>query len=193
MHHTRTTRLFTIALLSIVAVIAFAHDSEEESVQIAELMELNPGTVVADVGAGDGNFGEMLARRVGESGHVYLTEIGQSELEKIRRRVEQSELTNMSVIEGETDETNLPEDCCDALLVRYVVHHMSRPDDMLSSLKRSLRQNGRLVIVEKNDPDDGIEADDLIDDLRRAGFDVLSRHPEWGGHDGHYAIVVQAP
>ena len=65
MHHTRTTRLFTIALLSIVAVIAFAHDSEEESVQIAELMELNPGTVVADVGAGDGNFGEMLARRVG--------------------------------------------------------------------------------------------------------------------------------
>jgi ubiquinone/menaquinone biosynthesis C-methylase UbiE len=182
-----------IAPLVVLAVVAVAHDSDEESARIAELMELKPGMVVADVGAGDGNFGEMLARRVGESGHVYLTEIGESELEKIRRRLEQSELSNMSVVEGETDETRLPEACCDALLVRYVVHHMSRPDDMHASLRRSLREDGRLVIVEKDDPEDGIEADDLIEDLRRAGFEVLSRHPDWGGHDGHYAVVFHVP
>jgi len=187
----RSILLFAIGLLFVV--VAVAHDSDEESAQIAELMGLNPGMVVADVGAGDGEFGEVLARRVEESGHVYLTEIDESELKKIRRRLKRTELTNVSVVEGEIDETNLPEACCDALLLRFVVHHMSRPDEMHSSLRRSLRQGGRLVIVEKDDPEDGIEADDLIEDLHRAGFDVLSRHPKWGGHDGHYAIVFQIP
>ena len=191
MRRLRFIRLFTIALLLVASAVA--HDSEEESVQIAELMGLKPGMIVADVGAGEGGFGENLARRVGDSGHVYLTEIGQGELEKIQRRVDRSDLTNMSVVEGDTDETNLPEACCDAILLRYVVHHKSHPDDMYSSLRRSLRPDGRLVIVEKDEPGDGIEADDLVEGLRDAGFDVLSRQPEWGGHDDSYAIVFQIP
>lgn len=187
----RPTSLLVVGLL--VAAAAVAHDSEEESAQIAELMGLKPGMIVADVGAGEGGFGERLARQVGDSGHVYLTEIGESELEKIQRRLDRSDLTNMSVVEGATDQTNLPEACCDAILLRYVVHHMSDPDDMYSSLRSSLRPDGRLVIVEKDEPGDGIEADDLVDGLRKAGFDVLSRQPEWGGHDESYAIVFVFP
>ena len=185
----RSIGLVAIGLLLAATVVA--HDSEEESAQIAELMELNPGMTVADVGAGEGGFGERFARRAGDAGHVYLTEIGESELEKLRSRVARSDLTNMSVVEGDTDRTNLPEACCDAILLRYVVHHMSHPDDMYSSLRRSLRPDGRLVIVEKDEPGDGIEADDLVEGLREAGFDVLSRQPEWGGHDDSYAIVFQ--
>ena len=97
----------------------------------------------------------------------------------------------MSVVQGDTDQTHLPTACCDAILLRYVVHHMSDPDDMYSSLRRSLRPHGKLVIVEKDEPGDGIEADELVEGLRKAGFDVLSRHPEWGGHDESYAIVFQ--
>ena len=185
----RSTAFLVVGLL--VATAAVAHDSEQESVQIAELMGLKPGMIVADVGAGEGGYGERLALQVGDSGHVYLTEIGENELEKIQRRLDRSDLTNMSVVEGATDRTNLPEACCDAILLRYVVHHMSDPDDMYSSLRGSLRPDGRLVIVEKDEPGDGIEADDLVDGLCEAGFEVLSRQPEWGGHDDSYAIVFR--
>jgi len=183
--------IWLVAIGLMLSASVVAHDTDEESAQIAELMELEPGMIVADVGAGEGGFGERLARRVGKSGHAYLTEIGERELEKIRDRLDRSDLTNMSVVQGETDQTNLPTACCDAILLRYVVHHMSDPDDMYSSLRRSLRPYGKLVIVEKDEPGDGIEADDLVEGLRKAGFDVLSRHPEWGGHEESYAIVFQ--
>jgi ubiquinone/menaquinone biosynthesis C-methylase UbiE len=180
-----------VALGLVFAVSAFAHDLEAESVEIADLMGLQPGMTVADVGAGDGAFGEALARRVGDSGHVYLTEISQRELNKIRERLDRTELSNMSVLEGESDDAKIPEACCDAVLLRYVVHHMSSPDEMFSSLRRSLRPGGVIVVVEKDEPGDGITAEELIDGMRKAGFVVLSQHPDWGGHDGNYAVVFR--
>jgi len=183
--------LALLALGLIFAVSAVAHDLEEETAEIAELMNLRPGMVVADVGAGDGDLGEALALRVGESGHVYLTEISEGELRKLRKRLEQTKLSNMSVVEGEPDDAKIPEACCDALLLRYVVHHMSSPGEMHSSLRRSLRPGGLVVVVEKDEPGDGIKAEELIDDMREAGFAVHSQHPDWGGHDGNYAIVFQ--
>jgi ubiquinone/menaquinone biosynthesis C-methylase UbiE len=178
-----------VALGLLLAVSAIAHDLEEESAEIVELMSLRPGMVVADVGAGDGSFGEALALRVGDSGHVYLTEISEGELSKLRKRLERSDLSNTTVVEGEPDDAGIPEACCDALLLRYVVHHMSSPGEMHSSLRRSLRPGGVVVVVEKDEPGDGITAQELIGDMREAGFVVLSQHPDWGAHDGNYAIV----
>lgn len=180
-----------VALGMVFAVSAFAHDLEEESVEIAELMSLRPGMAVADVGAGDGAVGEALAHRVGDSGHVYLTEISQGELTKLRERLDRTELSNMSVVEGEPNDAKIPEACCDAVLLRYVVHHMSSPGEMYSSLRRSLRPEGVIVVVEKDEPGDGITAQELIDGMHDAGFVVRSEHPDWGGHDGNYAVVFQ--
>jgi ubiquinone/menaquinone biosynthesis C-methylase UbiE len=188
MHGSRLFWALVLGLLIAAAVVA--HDAETETADLAELMQLVPGMIVADVGAGDGAFGERFAQLVGETGHVYLTEIGKSELRKIRRRVEDSDLTNMTVIEGESDETGLPEPCCDAMLLRYVVHHMDEREAMFASIRRALSPGGRLVVVEKVDPGDGIEEEDLVAGLREAGFEVLSRHPEWGDHDDHYAVVL---
>jgi ubiquinone/menaquinone biosynthesis C-methylase UbiE len=189
MRRSRFTLLVAVGLFLLAP--AAAHDFDEESRQIAELMHLRPGMQVADVGAGDGRFGEELARGVGESGHAYLTEISNGELRKLRKLLKKSELTNMSVVEGESADSGLSETCCDAILLRYVVHHMSDPLAMHSSLRRSLRPDGLVVIIEKVEPDDGISPDDLVDDMHTAGFSVVSRHPDWGDHDGHYAIVFR--
>jgi ubiquinone/menaquinone biosynthesis C-methylase UbiE len=183
------TRLVTIGLL--FASSAAAHDLVEEVTLIVDLMNLRPGIQVADVGAGSGEFSEEIAHRLGGSGHVYVNEVDDGELTKIRRRLEKSELTNMSLVVGETDDTNLPEACCDAILLRFVYHHMSDRTDMSSSLRRSLRPGGLLVVVEKEERGDGVAADSLIADMVTNGFEVVSRHPEWGGHDGHYGVVFR--
>ena len=97
----------------------------------------------------------------------------------------------MSLVEGDVEDTRLPDDCCDGIMLRYVYHHMSNPEGMRSSLGRSVRPGGLIVVIEKDEIGDGILADDLIADMSTAGFEVVSRHPEWGGHDDHYGVVFR--
>jgi ubiquinone/menaquinone biosynthesis C-methylase UbiE len=96
----------------------------------------------------------------------------------------------MTVVVGETDDPALPAECCDALLLRYVVHHMADADAMFAGIGQALRAGGRVLVIEKTEPGDGIEATELIETARTAGFEVISRHDEWGAHDGHYAVLL---
>jgi ubiquinone/menaquinone biosynthesis C-methylase UbiE len=162
----------------------------DEADQISELMNLQAGMRVADVGAGDGEWSEELARRVDESGHVYINEIDEEDLIKIRKRLERAHLGNMSIVVGEANDTRLPEACCDAILLRLVYHHMSSPDEMRVSLYRALRPDGLLLVIEKEERDGhGIMADQLVAEMTADGFKLVSQHPEWQGKDEFYAVV----
>ncbi|HXV77356.1 MAG TPA: methyltransferase domain-containing protein [Candidatus Polarisedimenticolaceae bacterium] len=187
----RRHALPTVVLALLVTAPLAAHDLDEETDEIARLIELAPGIRLADVGAGDGRFGAEIAHRVGPSGHVYLTEIDDDELDELRALAERREAGNLTVLAGAEDDTRLPDGCCDAVLLRYVVHHMGDPAAMHASVRRSLKTSGRLLVIEKTEPGDGIAEDDLIDAVTRAGFRVVSRHPDWGGHDGHYAVLFR--
>jgi len=179
----------TAVLSCLLAATGAAHPHEQEAERIAELMQLRPGMRVADVGAGEGEWGEALARKLEASGHVFLTEIDDGELLKLHNRLEDSELENMSVVAGSPDETGLPSGCCDAILLRLVYHHMSEREAMRASFGQSLRENGLLLIVELDRNGHGIEAQRLVDEMTTDGFKVVSRHPDWGGHDDHYAVL----
>jgi SAM-dependent methyltransferase len=186
-----TGRLIVLAAGAWLSVVpTLAHDVSTEFDEIAWLMNLAPGMQLADVGAGDGVFAEALAGRVGPTGQVFINEIDDGELLRIRERVAESEWTNLTVVAGDIDDTRLPDECCDGILLRMVYHHMSERDAMRASLKRSLRPNGILVVVEKLDTNDhGVALDDVIDELTGDGFSLVSRHPDWGGHEGHHASV----
>ena len=179
------------ALSILLATPGAAHPREEEVERIAELMQLRPGMRVADVGAGDGEWGEAIARRLEISGHVYLTEVDDGELLKLRQRLEDSALDNMSVVVGSADEIGLPDACCDAMLLRLVYHHMSDGEAMRTSLKESLRSAALLVVIELHQNGHGIDSQRLVDEMTADGFQVVSRHPDWGGHDDHYAVVFR--
>jgi len=173
-----------------------------EADRIAEVLAVRPGANVADVGAGDGEWSEDLARRVGPLGHVWATEVDEDELRDIERRMEHSRLTNVSVVSGEATDTGLPDGCCDAVLLRLVYHHLTDPAPMRESLARALRQGGLLAVIEirpqrwwpgvRGVPDrggHGISPEDLIDELTADGWEVVSRHDEWPGDSDSFCVV----
>jgi ubiquinone/menaquinone biosynthesis C-methylase UbiE len=49
------------------------------------------------------------------------------------------------VVEGGLAQTNLPDECCDAVFMRHVYHHFGDPPAMNASLFRSLKPGGRLA------------------------------------------------
>jgi ubiquinone/menaquinone biosynthesis C-methylase UbiE len=122
--------------------------AEIEVPQLVELLELKPGMTIADIGAGFGAWTMRFSRWIGPSGRVYATDIGGPQLSALRDSVKREQLGNVTVLEGAPSSTNLPAQCCDAVLIRDAYHHFTQPDEMIRSLAASLKPGGRLAIID---------------------------------------------
>lgn len=122
--------------------------AEIEVPRLVELLELKPGVTVADVGAGFGAWTARLSTVAGPGGRVYATEVGAAQLAALREMVQRERLTNVTVVEASEDAANLPAACCDAILIRDVYHHLTRPEDIVRSVAASLKPGGRLAIID---------------------------------------------
>ena len=103
---------------------------------------------MADVGAGDGWLSIEAAAVVGETGHVFATELSARRRDDIRQSVAVAGLENVTVVEAGERETNLAPACCEAIFLRRVYHHLTDPAAYNASLYASLAPGGRLAIVE---------------------------------------------
>ena len=119
-----------------------------EAPQLAELLALKPGMIVADVGAGGGAMSVVMAKWLGPGGRVYATDIRAEQLAEIRAAVAENALSNVVVLEGAESSTNLPSECCDAIFLRDVYHHLTRPHEFNASLLAALKPRGRLAIMD---------------------------------------------
>ena len=166
-----------------------------EKDSIAEALNLQAGMVVADVGGGNGEWTLDLATRVGAQGHVFSTEVDQRQLRRIRDAVEDAGLDNVTVIEGAESQSGLDEGCCDAILLRHVYHHFTDPGGMTRSLLRALRSGGLIAIIEfppgSMGDEHGVSAEDLINDVTEAGFELVREVEGWPGRD--YFILFRRP
>lgn len=122
--------------------------SDVEVRRLVPLLRLEPGMSIADVGAGLGAWAVRFAQWTGTSGRVFATDIGEEQLTILRTVVAKGALSNVMVIKGAADSTNLPAGCCDAILMRNVFHYVTEPAAMIRSLAASLKPGGRLAIVD---------------------------------------------
>src|SRR5467141_1823296 len=99
-----------VALFCAVFAGAFAlqpvnGDAGDEIKRLAAVMEWKPGSIVADIGAGDGKYAFAAAQIVGPSGKVFATEIDQGKLASLRSEVTKRHLTNVTILESKDADT----------------------------------------------------------------------------------------
>lgn len=116
--------------------------------EIVAALELAPGMVVADIGAGTGAFMQALSAELGEHGKLYAVDIIPQFLDHLRARATDEQLRNVVVVEGTATATNLPEASVDLVFLCDVYHHLEYPSVYLRSLYTTLRPDGRLVIID---------------------------------------------
>jgi ubiquinone/menaquinone biosynthesis C-methylase UbiE len=185
--------LSCVAAASLVLALHARASAAEEIPKLAALMEWKPGAVVADIGAGDGSYAFAVVEHVGDAGKVFATEIDEEKLKTLRAEVKKRSLQNVEVVESGEAETNLPASCCDAIFLRRVYHHLTKPLEFDASLIRSLKPGGKLAIIDfpphpeygkvKGVPKDreghGIQQKILIDELSKAGFQMEKIVDDW--------------
>jgi ubiquinone/menaquinone biosynthesis C-methylase UbiE len=127
---------------------------EEEPDRALDLIAIQPGMKVADVGAGSGYMTTRLSPRVGPTGKVYANDVQPALLQIIRQKASSQGLSNIELVLGTETDARLPEGAIDLVLLVDVYHEFSHPQEMLRSIRRSLKPEGRLVLIEyrKEDP-----------------------------------------
>ena len=196
-----------VGLVCAAAVVFGAQvrgDATEEIKRLAELMGWKAGTVVADIGAGDGKYTLAAVEWVGASGKVFATEIDAKKLAELREEVAKRKLGNVIVEESKEAETNLPAGCCDAIFLRRVYHHLTKPTEFDASLVRSLKSGGRLAIIDfapraglepvegvpSNRGGHGILQKIAIEELSAAGLQVEKIVNDWP-EDSYCVLFVK--
>jgi ubiquinone/menaquinone biosynthesis C-methylase UbiE len=111
-------------------------------------MGLQPGMTVADVGTGVGYMLPFLSKRVGPDGKVLAEDIFDDFLAAAKQKASAANLENVSFIKGTETDPNLPEGQVDMVLALDVYHHFNYPERMLAAIHKSLRDGGKLVVVE---------------------------------------------
>ncbi len=176
----------------------------EEVKRLAALMEWKPGTIAADIGAGDGRYTFAAVQREGASGKVYATEIDAKKLAELKRKVAKRKLENVIVVESKEADTNLPTGCCDAIFLRRVYHHLTKPVEFDANLVRSLKSGGRLAIIDFApraglEPVDGVPSNRgghgipqkiVIEELSAAGLQVEKIANDWP-EDSYCVLLVK--
>jgi len=134
---------------AVVLLFATAcHAIESEVDHLVATLQVGPGSVVADVGAGSGEVSIALATRVQPHGTVYATEIEATLVEKIRAATHEAGIAGVVAIAASESDTGLPTNCCDAIFLREVYHHLTDPIDIDRALYRATRPGGRLAIID---------------------------------------------
>jgi len=129
-------------------------DQEEDPDRAIDVLKLQKGATVADIGAGSGYMTEKLSKKVGPTGKVYAADIQQGMIDLLNRRIARRKLTNVMPVLSMQDDPRLPVEAIDLVLMVDVYHELSQPQLMLRHIKASLRPGGRLALVEyrKEDP-----------------------------------------
>jgi ubiquinone/menaquinone biosynthesis C-methylase UbiE len=123
-------------------------EQEEKPKLLMELLELKPGMVVADIGAGSGYHTRRMARAVAPDGKVMAVDIQPEMLQILTNKLTTEGITNVVPILGRIDDPNLPEAAVDLVLMVDVYHEFSHPYEMMEGITRSLKPGGRVVFVE---------------------------------------------
>jgi len=193
-------RLRLLALACAVAAVLAGltrATAADEIKRLAALMEWKTGTIVADIGAGDGRYSFAAGEHVGATGKVYATEIDTKKLEELRSEITKRKLQNVVVVESKEADTNLPMACCDAIFLRRVYHHLTKPAEFDASLVRSLKPGGRLAIIDFParsglEPVEGVPANRgghgipqkvVIEELTVAGLQMEKVVNDWPEND----------
>ncbi len=148
---------------------------------------LDSGLVLADLGCGTG----YMARALGSfAGRLICIDPSPGMLQEAQGRLKNlPESTEVEFRLGDFDRLPLESDELDGAVSGMVLHHLEQPDPALREMFRVIRPGGRAVVLELaphkehwmhkelGDRHLGLEASDVLEAMRRAGFEDLHIDP----------------
>lgn len=153
--------------------------------EVIKCLQLKPGDVIADIGAGTGAYTIPFAKAVAPSGKALGVDIHQDLLDYIDAKAKRDNVVNLQTILAKLDDPNLPKNLVDVAFFNDVFHNINDREAYLRVLSSYLKANGRIVIIEQefNDPiakkwdrpEDRITPEQVKTWMSNVGYDLISQ------------------
>jgi precorrin-6B methylase 2 len=121
---------------------------EERTDLLLAALQLKPGMVVADIGAGTGYLSRRMAPVVMPGGQVLAVDVQPEMVAMLQGLVRSSGLVQIQPRLGSETDVLLPPASVDLAIMVDVYHELAFPYEVLASIIRALKPGGQLVFVE---------------------------------------------
>jgi arsenite methyltransferase len=136
------------ARLKQCAYEGFNRDQWQQRDRVIQSLQIRPGDRIADIGSGAGYFVFPLAKAVGPDGKVYAVDVDPEMNDLVAERAKKERTVNVEVILAKPDDPRLPSAGVDLIFSSNTYHHLDNRISYLANLRKYLRPNGRIAIVE---------------------------------------------
>jgi precorrin-6B methylase 2 len=136
-------------------------DAEEQPDRVVKELNIPKGATVVDLGAGVGYFTWRLAEQVGPQGRVIAVDIQEGMLDRMKKNLAERGVTNVEMVLGSAEDPHLPVGEVDLVLIVDVYHELQHPEKTMEHVRRSLKPNGRVVLIEYRREDPNIPINPL--------------------------------
>lgn len=116
--------------------------------KVIAALKLQPGAVVADLGAGGGYFTFRLAEAVGPTGKVYAIDIDPDMVELIAKTAKEKALAHIEPVLAKPDDPLLPKAGVDLIFTSNTYHHIDKRVIYFANLRQYLRAGGKVAILD---------------------------------------------
>lgn len=130
-------------------------EQEENTSTLLKNMNIGVRDILADIGAGSGYHVFKMAN-VSKEGLVYAVDIQDEMLAELRKNKDNGKVKNVKIIKGNEKSVNLPENSIDKVLMVDVYHEFNYPMEMIASIKKSLKSDGKIFLIEYRGEDDSV-------------------------------------
>lgn len=139
-------------------------EEEENGIALRKWLAVKPGQAVCDLGCGNGYHTVPLAEAVGTKGRMFAVDLQPQMLVMLEQRTDDAGLDNVTFVEATVDDPKLPKASCDLVLMVDVYHELSHPVRVLQRVRRALKKDGRVVLVEfrAEDPEVPIKPEHMM-------------------------------
>lgn len=152
---------------------------EENTSILLENMNIQLGDTIADIGAGSGYHVFKMAHMASE-GHIYAVDIQDEMLRAIEQKQKKLGTSNISTIKGSPKSVHLMEESIDKILMVDVYHEFDFPIEMMASMKKALRPNGLIYLIEYRSEDTNVpikrihkmSEEQAVLEMKEAGFEL---------------------
>ena len=169
----------------------FEHEGRaiyDKRFEILDVMALKPGMDVADIGAGSGLFSRLIAGRTAPGGTVYAVDIAKNMVDHIIKTAQEEKIANLKAVLGDPHSPKLAPNSVDVVCIIDSYHHFEYAADMLAEIKKALRPDGLLMLIDFKRIE-GVSRDYILkmvragegtftDEFLNAGFELVERRDD---------------
>jgi len=150
---------------------------------VVKAIELEPGDIIVDIGAGTGYFTRLFAMAVSPEGKAIGLDIEESMVNHMKEDAIKLGLNNYDAKVVPTDDAGLAPNSVDVIFLSNTYHHIANRVDYFKAVAKGLKKNGRVVIVDfykdsKIGPprDHKLAKAVALTEMKEAGYRLVKTH-----------------